>query len=255
MADFKTPILFSSKNTLSPLIHSICASLKGVGMGKQLKLNLNQGSLGGRREGSGRRRLHSTGVGHRTREKVSHRTPLHVNFRYRTHVRNKETLRLLKKAIVNSRKHGLKVLHYSFQSNHIHLILEANSNEVLTRGMRSLTITFAKGLKKGRVQIERYHLHVLRTLREAKNAILYVLFNQQKHERGRCSEIDEYTSLLSLDGRLELIRCFARKRKMTIRIKDLSPWDPDQPGSFLARRGLEQLKTVAKPRGDLPGKE
>lgn len=68
------------------------------------------------------------------------------------------------------------------QTNHIHLIIEADHNDTLTKGMRSLTVTFAKGLKKGKVQLERYHLHVLRSLKETKNAIQYVLFNQQKHD-------------------------------------------------------------------------
>ncbi len=166
-------------------------------------------------------------MAHRMREVVK-RHPLHVNFKYRLNVRNKETLKLLKRSIQNARGHGLRILHYSFQSNHIHLIIEADSNRILTKGMRSLTITFAKGLQKGRVQMERYHLHVLKTLREAKNAVHYVLFNQQKHERGTYSVINEYSSVLSLKNGLELIRNFAKEKKITITIQNGGPWIPDQ---------------------------
>ncbi|MFP5492513.1 MAG: hypothetical protein ACLGG0_13495 [Bacteriovoracia bacterium] len=150
-------------------------------MAKQLKLNLFQGTRGGRRPGSGRKRIHSKGVAHRERENVQIRHALHVNFKYRTTIRHKRGLSLLKRAILNARKKGLDVIHFSLQSNHIHLILEAQDNAILTRGMRSLTVTIAKGLGKGRVQLERYHLHVLRSIRETRNAVHYVLFNEQRH--------------------------------------------------------------------------
>jgi hypothetical protein len=59
---------------------------------------------------------------------------------------------------------GLKVIHFSLQSNQVHLLTEADNNKILSRGMRALTITFSKGLKKEGVQLERYHLPVLKTL-------------------------------------------------------------------------------------------
>ncbi len=67
---------------------------------KQMKLNLQKGKWGGRRPWSGKNQIHSKGVAHREREKVTRRTPLHVNFRYRTVIRNKTTLKLLKRAII-----------------------------------------------------------------------------------------------------------------------------------------------------------
>jgi hypothetical protein len=65
----------------------------------------------------------------------------------------------------------------------MHFIIEADNNRILEAGMRSLTVTLAKGIKKGKVQLERYHLHVLKTIRETKNAIHYVLFNEQRSFR------------------------------------------------------------------------
>lgn len=210
-------------------------------MGKQLQFNVYKGNRGGRRPKSGRIKIHSKGVAHRTREKVNSKTPLHVNFKFRTSIRNKESLRLLKRAILNARSQGLKVLHFSLQYNHIHLILEATSNVVLTRGMRSLTVTFAKGLKKGRVQVERYHLHILKTLKETKNAIHYVLFNKQKHEKGTYTQIDEYSSLLNLNGAIRMIQHYAQQMKITISIKKFERWDLDVGESYLSKRGLELL--------------
>jgi REP element-mobilizing transposase RayT len=189
----------------------MCPIQKGT-MRKQLKLNLDCGKRGGRRFGSGRKRLHSKGVAHKVREKVTQRVGLHLNFKVRYQIRNKTCLKILKRSIQNARTHGLRVLHFSLQSNHVHLIVEAINNEVLTRGMRSLTITFSKGIDKGRIQFERYHLHVLKTLRETKNAVHYVLFNQQKHSGLKRAQIDEYSSL----GLVQDLRALAKEVKMTI---------------------------------------
>lgn len=208
---------------------------------KQLKLNLYQGNWGGRRPGSGRKRIHSKGVSHRVREKVTTRTPIHINFKYKTLIKNKFCLKLLKRAIVNARSHGLRVVHFSLQSNHVHLIIEVENNTILTKGMRSLTITFAKGLNQGRVQLERYHLHVLKTLRETRNAVHYVLFNQQKHEKGQYSKIDGYSSLLSMDKALEVIKRYAKTARKTLKIGRAENWELDQERSYLLKQGIIQL--------------
>jgi hypothetical protein len=170
-------------------------------MSKQMSLNLHRGTWGGRRPNSGKKRIHSKGVAHRTRESVNQRQPLHVNFKYRVSIRNKEVLKILKRALLNSRTKGLRILHYSVQSNHMHFIIEADNNRILEAGMRSLTVTLAKGIKKGKVQLGRYHLHVLKTIRETKNAIHYVLFNEQKHSGKKSVVLDGYSSLHALDAR------------------------------------------------------
>lgn len=93
--------------------------------GGSMDFILYKGKHGGRRPEAGRKRIHSRGVSHRIREKVSGRTPLHINFKFRTFIKNKRCLALLKRAILNARSHGLRVIHFSLQSNHIHLIVEA----------------------------------------------------------------------------------------------------------------------------------
>jgi REP element-mobilizing transposase RayT len=202
---------------------------------------------GGYRDGAGRKRRRSRGVAHDVREKVSGRVPLHINFKYKIPVRNKETLKILKRSISNARRHGLRIIHFSFQSNHVHLIIEATSNEILTRGMRSLTNTMAKRIGKGRIQIERYHLHILKTFREARNAIHYVLFNEQKHDSGTCSSVNEYSSLLSIKEGLELIRKFAKKKKISIRIERTELWKGDESRSYVYKKAWETLLNLPEP--------
>lgn len=201
---------------------------------KQLKLNLNKGKRGGRREGSGRKRLHSPGVAHRSRARVSHRFALHINFKYRRQIKNKASLRLLKRAILNARSHGLRIIHFSMQSNHVHLIVESACNAILTKGMRSLTVTMAKGLNDGKVQLERYHLHVLRTLKETRNAVFYVCFNKQKHENKKFSIIDDYSSYPGT----ALIRQFTRRSRMCLKIGSREKWIGDRVRSFFLRKAL-----------------
>lgn len=141
----------------------------------------------------------------------------------------------MKRSIQNARSHGLRVLHFSLESNHVHLILEAANNFILTKGMRSLTITFSKGVEKGRIQIERYHLHVLKTLRETKNAIHYVLFNHQKHLNLKTAHVSAYSSL----GLIKDLRELAKTAKMTVIVKGLREINfLDAPQSWLARSSL-----------------
>lgn len=150
-------------------------------MKKQLELNLYKGKNGGLRPGSGRRRIHSKGVAHRIREKVTHNTPIHINFKYKLNIRSRNFKTILERSIENASDKGLTITHYTIQSNHVHLIAEAQNNRSLSCGMKSLTTTIVKLFNKGSIQIERYHLHVLKTPTETQNALKYVLYNDLKH--------------------------------------------------------------------------
>jgi hypothetical protein len=86
---------------------------------------------------------------------------------------------------------GFRVVEYSVQSNHAHLVVEADDARALGRGMQALGIRLARAVNRvlgrsGRVLADRYHLRVLRTPREVRNALAYVLLNLRKHlaERG-----------------------------------------------------------------------
>jgi REP element-mobilizing transposase RayT len=78
------------------------------------------------------------------------------------------------------------VAHYSLLRNHAHLIVEATSTRDLACGMKSIGARLARAVnrtsgRRGSVLADRYHLHVLRTPREVRNAIAYVLLNARKH--------------------------------------------------------------------------
>ena len=207
-------------------------------MAKQLSLNLSKGRWGGRRTGAGKKRVHSRGVAHRTRERVNQRLPLHINFKYRIQIKNKAFLKILKRALLNSRRQGLKILHYSVQTNHVHFIIEASDNKILECGMRSLTVTLTKGINQGRIQLQRYHLHILKTLKETKNAIHYVIFNEQKHKKAKFARLDDYSSLFRFKDLAKL----AKATKLAIIVeKVFMNMDLDLGESFLSRKAESKL--------------
>jgi REP element-mobilizing transposase RayT len=79
-----------------------------------------------------------------------------------------------------------RLTHYSIQSNHLHLLVEADGPAALGRGMKSIGARVARAVnrifrRRGAVLVERFHLHVLRTPREVRNALAYVLLNARKH--------------------------------------------------------------------------
>jgi len=81
---------------------------------------------------------------------------------------------------------GVRIIHYSIQGNHLHLIVEAESPAALSRGMQGLCIRLAKRLnavanRHGGVFADRYHAHPLKTPRETKRAVRYVLTNYRHH--------------------------------------------------------------------------
>ena len=83
-----------------------------------------------------------------------------------------------------------RVVHYSIQSNHVHFVIEAANADELGRGMKALGARFARVVNRvfgsrGAVLRDRYHLKILRTPRQVRNAIAYVLTNIRKHRAQR----------------------------------------------------------------------
>jgi REP element-mobilizing transposase RayT len=86
------------------------------------------------------------------------------------------------------RRFGFRLVHFSVQSNHLHLIAEAGDRRSLSRGMQGLAVRVARAVnrrleRKGRVFADRYHARALRTPRAVHFAVRYVLLNARKHAR------------------------------------------------------------------------
>jgi hypothetical protein len=92
------------------------------------------------------------------------------------------------RAISGCSRDEFRILHFSVQADHIHLLVEADDAAALMGGLRALAIRCARAInravgRRGRVWDGRYHTHALRTPREVRAALVYVLLNFRKHLR------------------------------------------------------------------------
>jgi REP element-mobilizing transposase RayT len=155
----------------------------------QLELTVPPG-WGGARAGAGRKPLKfRIGPPHRRRPEHELRHPLHVTLRtlpMATSLRSELLFPRLSRALGASTRDGFRILHFSVQSDHLHLMAEADTQEQMSRGMQGLAVRCAKTInlaagRRGTVWRGRYHLHALTTPREVRTAIVYVLLNFRKH--------------------------------------------------------------------------
>jgi hypothetical protein len=93
---------------------------------------------------------------------------------------------------------------FSLQSNHVHLIVEADDGRALSRGMKGLAVRIARTLnrlwkQRGSVFSDRFHARPLRTPREVRAALSYLLHNARRHGL-RLLGVDPYSSGPWFDG-------------------------------------------------------
>lgn len=106
-------------------------------------------------------------------------------------------------AIEGGQTSAFRIVQFSVQSNHLHLIVEAHDAVALSRGMQGLSVRMACAVNralggKGNVFADRYHAHELTTPRETRAALLYVLQNWAKHGPG--GSYDPRSSAVWFDG-------------------------------------------------------
>lgn len=152
---------------------------------------------GGARAGAGRPRKRAkdrTFVPHHTRPVHKRRHPSHVTLRAKKglpNLRNQRVHAMLRGILERQLRRGYRddfqVVHYSIQSNHLHVIVESTDNRAMRVGVSGLVIAFAKRLNKllerltGKVWSDRYHSRELTTPSEVRRALVYVLQNIRKH--------------------------------------------------------------------------
>ena len=140
--------------------------------------------------------------------------PCHVTVRVRKGIpslRSRRFCREFRRTLRASCERGsFRVAHYSIQRDHVHLIVEAAGKQALGSGMKSISSRLAFAVQRafrrsGRVLDGRYHVHVLRSPREVRHALAYVLLNARKHWRERHGaappvRLDEASSGRWFDG-------------------------------------------------------
>ena len=173
---------------------------------RQLELPVR--TWGGRREGAGRKPAPGRrAVPHRRRVAHDCHCPVHVTLRASSAVPSLRHGRLFiaaRSALVKASSDRFRVLHFSVQADHLHLLVEADEPTGFERGVRGLAIRVAKAVNRalgrhGRAWGGRYHSRLLRTPREVQNALVYVLNNFRKHIRG-ARGLDPCSSARWFDG-------------------------------------------------------
>jgi len=164
---------------------------------------------GGRRAGAGRKLTprRRPGVSHGVRSPHLAAHPVHVTLRTGPFVRCLRAGRVfpaVRRALAVASHGSFRILHFSVQEDHLHLIVEADDGRTLGRGIRGLAIRVARAVnralgRRGAVWGDRYHARALTSPREVRHALVYVLMNRRKHggeERG----LDPCSSALYFDG-------------------------------------------------------
>ena len=158
------------------------------------------------------------------RPEVKARYPLHIVMRALPDVgslRLYETYLAIREAtnVALGWGESFRIIHYSIQHTHLHLIVEALDRKALWRGMHAFGISCARqinaaltarhGVKRaGAVFGDRYFARALRNPRAVRNCLSYVLNNWRHHgehttdrtRSRRAWKIDPLSSAFAFDG-------------------------------------------------------
>ena len=148
-------------------------------------------------------------MSHAKRPKLHRRYPVLLTLKLREGLRtllSDDAHAAIKQALAASSERGeLRVIEYSVQWNHLHVIAEATDERALARGMISVTVRIARALNRlwkrvGRVFADRYHARILTTPRAVRIALIYCINNARKHGSWLAKMPDVFSSGPFFDG-------------------------------------------------------
>jgi REP element-mobilizing transposase RayT len=168
-------------------------------------------SWGGRRAGAGRKPIvgRRRPTPHRARHVHKARHPVHLTLRAKAGIPSLRQARLfpvVRTAIsAAANRPAFRVVHFSVQSDHVHLIVEAADARALSSGSRGLSVRIARAVNRalgrsGPFWGDRYHTRALQTPREVRHGLVYVLMNFRKHLPAAPPELDPCSSAAWCDG-------------------------------------------------------
>jgi REP element-mobilizing transposase RayT len=131
-------------------------------------------------------------VPHLTRPEHDARHPMHITMRrvvMGPSFRAERVCLAIVAELAYAKRRGMRVLEYSVQDDHLHLMVEGGDRADLAKKLRFLFSRIALAVnrvaqRRGSLFRDRYHRHDLATPSEVRNAIRYVLFNTRKHADG-----------------------------------------------------------------------
>jgi REP element-mobilizing transposase RayT len=213
-------------------------------------------------------------VSHQTRQVLPKKSVLHVTLSASAKVPNLRAgfrFNDIKEAFAKfheveiGKGNSFRLVHYNVLGDHLHLVVEADSREALSNGMRKLNHSISRRLNRssvlraggtlnprdktplskrpgwlGRVFAARYHARRLKSAPEIDNVVRYVLRNGQKHfGHGAARRVAQGSGQLL--ARLETFSSVNVEAKDTV----------SEAHSFLVRRAFgrwrEALRAPAEP--------
>jgi REP element-mobilizing transposase RayT len=139
-----------------------------------------------------------------------------------------------------------RIVHVSIQRTHVHLLVEADNQDALSRGMQSFQISAARHIngalgRSGNVFVDRFHQELLTCPRRARNALAYVINNWRKHreDRGdveRTWNVDPFSTGVLFDG-------WRERENEVLMWRWRATYDPllvFRPRSWLLRKGWRE---------------
>jgi hypothetical protein len=110
----------------------------------------------------------------------------------------------VRRALTRATKVHFRIVHFSVQTDHIHLIAEGDDRLALIRGVHGLAVRCALAVnraadRRGPVWSHRYHARALSTPHETRVGLRYVLLNFCKHLRASPG-VDPRSSAAWFDG-------------------------------------------------------
>ena len=120
-------------------------------------------------------------------------------------LRGDDVFPAVRQALSAGSKATFRLIQFSVQADHLHLLVEGSDTRSLALGLRGLTIRLARAVNRalgrtGSVWNDRYHARALRTPREVRHGLVYVLMNFRKHLRHQPRGLDPCSSAPWFDG-------------------------------------------------------
>jgi REP element-mobilizing transposase RayT len=229
-----------------------------------------RGALKGeRRKGVGRPKLgFRASERHKVRAEVKAYEPQHVILRADRSVgslRRGLVLFAIREALITlaKRADSFRVVQFSLQSTHLHLIVEASDREALIRGMQAFSISAAKHInaqlvdehgrrRRGSVFPDRYYSKRLGSPRQVRNCLAYVMNNWRHHDedRGRSWLLDPFSSAVAFQGWKERASAPGERYLQPSRYVSPLVWEPK---TWLLTTGWRKhglISVYERPGGD-----
>jgi len=156
-------------------------------------------------------------VSHTKRDDHDWQHPVHVSMRRVPRApsfRSERIFGAILSQLARVKRGGVRVVHYSVQRDHLHLIVEGQDRHDLSAQMRKLFSRIALAvnaiaMRRGRLFRDRHHREELDGPTKTRNALVYVLFNERKHHAQNggaiteefLRELDDRSSIAWLGGR------------------------------------------------------